>query len=62
MGALAWGLDMANFENVPVQLQGFEIANQSMLWSVFINEGVRIIKVHATCCTSHSLLVHVHAM
>lgn len=38
MGALAWGLDMANFENVPVALNGFEMAEVSMLWSVFMRE------------------------
>lgn len=46
MGAMAWALDMANFENVPVQLQGFEMENVTMLWSVFMNEVLRLIKVH----------------
>ena len=32
---LSWALDMANFENVPVQLTGFEMENSTMLWSVF---------------------------
>lgn len=36
---------MANFENVPVQLTGFEMENSTMLWSVFISEVGRNIKV-----------------
>ena len=42
---LSWALDMANFENVPVQLTGFEMENSSMLWSVFISEVGRNVKV-----------------
>ncbi|KAL3132004.1 hypothetical protein ABBQ32_14227 [Trebouxia sp. C0010 RCD-2024] len=41
---LSWALDMANFENVPVQLTGFEMENSTMLWSVFISEVGRNIK------------------
>ena len=47
MGALAWGLDMANFENVPVALNGFEMAEVSMLWSVFMREVWLRIQVGA---------------
>jgi len=43
---LSWALDMANFENVPVQLTGFEMGNSTMLWSVFISEVGRNIKVY----------------
>jgi hypothetical protein len=43
---LSWALDMANFENVPVQLTGFEMENSTMLWSVFISEVGQNIKVH----------------
>ena len=45
MGTLSWGLDMANFEAVPVRVQGFEMENVGMLWSVFINHVVRLIQV-----------------
>ncbi|KAL0043259.1 hypothetical protein WJX82_006661 [Trebouxia sp. C0006] len=41
---LSWALDMANFENVPVQLTGFEMENSTMLWSVFISEVGQNIK------------------
>ena len=43
---LSWALDMANFENVPVQLTGFEMENSTMLWSVFISEVGQNIKAH----------------
>lgn len=42
---LSWALDMANFENVPVQLTGFEMENSTMLWSVFISQVLRNIQV-----------------
>ena len=42
---LSWALDMANFENVPVQLTGFEMENSTMLWSVFMSEVGQNIKV-----------------
>ncbi len=45
MGALSWGLDLANFEGVPVRLRGFEMQNISMLWSAFIAQIVRQIRV-----------------
>lgn len=45
------GLDMANFENVPVQLTGFEMENSTMLWSVFISEVGQNIKVHVQYLT-----------
>ncbi len=35
-----------NFENVSVQLTGFEMENSTMLWSVFISEVGQNIKVH----------------
>eukprot|EP00884_Botryococcus_braunii_P010316 jgi/Botrbrau1/19286/Bobra.0073s0029.1 len=35
LGMLAWLLDMANFENVPVRLHGFEMKDSNMFWSVF---------------------------
>ncbi|KAL0043201.1 hypothetical protein WJX82_003394 [Trebouxia sp. C0006] len=41
---LSWALDMANFENVLVQLTGFEMENSTMLWSVFISEVGQNIK------------------
>ena len=46
---LSWALDMANFENVPVQLTGFEMENSTMLWSVFISEVGQNIKVRNHC-------------
>ncbi len=45
MGLLSWGLDLANFEGVPVRLHGFEMENISMLWSAFIAQVLRQIKV-----------------
>lgn len=45
MGALAWALDLANFENVPVQLHGFEKEHLFMQWSTFLAEVLNIIKV-----------------
>ncbi|DBA65517.1 TPA: hypothetical protein ACH3X2_003173 [Trebouxia sp. C0005] len=41
---LSWALDMANFENVPVRLTGFEMENSTMLWSVFMSEVSQNIK------------------
>ena len=32
--ALSWGLDLADFEAVPIKLTGFEVENAVMLWSV----------------------------
>ena len=64
MGALSWGLDMANFENIPVQLQGFEMENVSMLWSVFMGEVLNLIKVPwhvrlgSACSTTLSIQLH----
>ena len=34
--ALSWGLDLADFEAVPIKLTGFEVENAVMLWSVFM--------------------------
>ena len=45
MGALSWGLDLANFEGVPVRLAGFEMENVQMLWSAFIAQIMRQIRV-----------------
>ena len=45
MGALSWGLDLANFEGVPVRLAGFEMENVQMLWSAFVAQIVRQIRV-----------------
>jgi len=42
---LSWGLDLADFEVVPVKLTGFELEHATMLWSVFIR------------CTPASLLL-----
>ncbi|KAK9815130.1 hypothetical protein WJX73_008307 [Symbiochloris irregularis] len=44
MGALSWALDLANFENVPVQLHGFEKEHLFMQWSMFLAEIFNIIK------------------
>ena len=33
---LSWGLDLADFEVVPVKLTGFELEHATMLWSVFV--------------------------
>lgn len=33
---LSWGLDLADFEGVPIRLQGFEVQDATMLWSVFM--------------------------
>ncbi|KAK9819963.1 hypothetical protein WJX72_004515 [[Myrmecia] bisecta] len=41
---LSWGLNMANFEAVPVKLNGFEMENVAMLWSMFIGQIVRMIQ------------------
>ena len=57
MGTLSWGLDMANFEAVPVRVQGFEMENVGMLWSVFISHVVRLIQVRGPP-RSHSLTVY----
>ncbi len=47
---------MANFENVPVQLTGFEMENSTMLWSVFISEVGQNVKVCKRCqCTEQPL-------
>ena len=43
---LSWALDMANSENLPVQLTGFEMENSILPWSVFISEVGQNIKVH----------------
>ena len=48
MGALSWGLELANFEGVPVALQGFEMAEVQMLWSVFMREVWLRIQVRST--------------
>ena len=40
---------MANFENVPVLLTGFEMEDSTMLWSVFISEVGQNIKVCSAC-------------
>lgn len=45
MGALSWGLDLANFEGVPVRLHGFEMENVSMMWSAFVAQIFRQIRV-----------------
>jgi len=45
MSTLSWGLDMANFEAVPVRLQGFEMREVTMLSSLFLNHVVGLIKV-----------------
>ena len=33
------GLDLADFEAVPIKLTGFEVENAVMLWSVFMRCG-----------------------
>lgn len=45
MGALSWGLDLANFEGVPVRLHGFEMENVSMMWSAFVAQVFRQVRV-----------------
>ena len=45
MGALSWGLDLANFEGVPVRLAGFEMQDVQMLWSAFVAQIMRQIRV-----------------
>ena len=45
MSTLSWGLDMANFEAVPVRLQGFEMQDVTMLSSVFLRHIIALIKV-----------------
>lgn len=45
MSTLSWGLDMANFEAVPVRLQGFEMQDVTMLSSVFLRHVIALIKV-----------------
>ena len=47
MGALSWGLDLANFEGVPVRLHGFEMENVSMLWSAFVAQIFRQVRVRS---------------
>ncbi len=39
---------MASFENIPVTLKGFEMEDASMLWSVFIAQIGRNVKVGCT--------------
>lgn len=51
MGALSWGLDLANFEGVPVRLHGFEMENVSMLWSAFVAQIFRQVRVRSCCKT-----------
>ena len=58
---LSWALDMANFENVPVQLTGFEMENSTMLWSVFISEVGRNIKVCQAVMSPMALSVSIQA-
>ena len=36
---------MASFENIPVTLKGFEMEDASMLWSVFVAQIGRNVKV-----------------
>ncbi len=48
MGALSWGLDLANFEGVPVRLHGFEMENVSMMWSAFVAQVFRQVRVSLT--------------
>lgn len=50
MGVMSWLLDMANFEGIPVRLRGFEMQNISMLWSAFIAQIIRQIKVSLFSC------------
>lgn len=45
MGMASWALQLANFEGIPVRLRGFEMQNISMLWSAFIAQIIRQIKV-----------------
>lgn len=45
MSSLSWGLDMANFEAVPVRIQGFELENIVMRTSELIQQILNIIKV-----------------
>ena len=47
MGALSWGLDLANFEGVPVRLHGFEMENVSMMWSAFVAQIMRQVRVRS---------------
>ena len=35
-GALSWGLNLASFEGVPIQLTGFEMEHVQMLRSLFV--------------------------
>lgn len=64
MGALSWGLDLANFEGVPVRLRGFEMENISMLWSAFIAQIMRQIRVtpHSFLCTSTAIPLSCHGL
>ena len=59
---LSWALDMANFENVPVQLTGFEMENSTMLWSVFISEVSQNIKVHDQHSGAFLMLLTVYVL
>jgi hypothetical protein len=45
LGMLAWLLDMANFENVPVRLHGFEMKDSKMFFSVFTRNVFKEIQV-----------------
>ena len=45
MSTLSWGLDMANFEAVPVRIQGFELENVVMRSSELVQQVLSIIKV-----------------
>ena len=33
---LSWGLDLADFEGIPIHLTGLEVQDATMLWSRFI--------------------------
>lgn len=47
MSTLSWGLDMANFEAVPVRIQGFELENVVMRSSELVQQVLSIIKVQS---------------
>ncbi len=62
-GALSWGLNLASFEGVPIQLTGFEMEHIQMLRSVFLKHIIGLIQVQNmsaclfmlheyTCCRS----------
>lgn len=46
MATLSWGLDMANFEGIPVDLEGFKKRDKTVLRSALVRDIGQHFKVH----------------